>query len=477
MFVGQSVERKGLPVLLRAFEALREHVPARLTLIGSEPEDVEALVLDDRGIAVLGKVDDEAKHAALAAADVLCAPSLGGESFGMVLTEAFAQGKPVVASAIPGYTDVVRDGVDGVLVPRGDATALAQALLDLAYEPGRRATLAASAAERAERYAWPQVAREVLNAYEDAIAVPAPATRAASRRRVVRRTARRRAPAQPGAPPAEHRAAEAQARATVARAAAQGRVRAGGPRRHRAQRARARAHRDPPDRRSRCSHSSPAWVLVALALMCFSMVLRSVAWHAILKAALPGVRVRFIDALQGTSIGVLMSATLPARLGEPARAMVVSRRVGRPRERVPVVLGTMVSQTLLNLVALFILGIVMFSTVHYFDGHHAALFAFAIAPLVILLLVIAAPALLRSGLPSRSKRVSDVPAQDARRDDAGARRPARVPQPAPRRDGDASPSSRRGACSGCRASCCWSRSASTARRASARRRRCCSPST
>jgi phosphatidylinositol alpha-mannosyltransferase len=154
-------------------------------------------------------------------------------------------------------------------------------------------------------------------------------------------------------------------------------------------------------------HSSPAWVLVALALMCFSMVLRSVGWHAILKAALPGVRVRFIDALQGTSIGVLMSATLPARLGEPARAMVVSRRVGRPRERVPVVLGTMISQTLLNLVALFILGIVMFSTVHYFDGHHAALFAFAIAPLVILLFVIAAPALLRSGLPSRSKRVSD----------------------------------------------------------------------
>ena len=60
--------------------------------------------------------------------------------------------------------------------------------------------------------------------------------------------------------------------------------------------------------------------------------------------------------MQGTSIGVLMSATLPARLGEPSRALIVARRLGRPRERLPVVLGTLVSQTLLNVVALVILG-------------------------------------------------------------------------------------------------------------------------
>ena len=68
----------------------------------------------------------------MAAADVLCAPSLGGESFGMVLTEAFAAGTPAVASDIAGYRDVLRDGRDGVLVPRGDATALAETL----REPG-----------------------------------------------------------------------------------------------------------------------------------------------------------------------------------------------------------------------------------------------------------------------------------------------------------------------------------------------------
>ena len=72
-------------------------------------------------------------------ADVLCAPSLGAESFGMVLTEAFAAGTPVVASDIAGYRDVVRDGVDGVLVPVGDAQALAEALRDLYEEPERRA--------------------------------------------------------------------------------------------------------------------------------------------------------------------------------------------------------------------------------------------------------------------------------------------------------------------------------------------------
>ncbi len=405
VFIGQAVARKGLPVLLRAFEALREHVPARLTLIGAEREDVDALVVDSSGIEVLGKVDDATKEAALAAADVLCAPSLGGESFGMVLTEAFAQGKPVVASAIPGYTDVVRDGVDGVLVPRSDATALAQALLDLAYEPGRRAALAASAAQRAERYAWPQVAREVLNSYEDAIATPAPAT--AVRRAAVsfgllpadgrpRNPARRLPSIEPPKPKPERRLRTTVRRGAVGLAALVG-----------VGLSAAALQSIGIDKIGKTLlASSPTWVLVALALMCFSMVLRALGWHAILRAALPGVRVRRRDAFQGTCIGVLMSATLPARLGEPSRALVVSRRLGRARERFPVVLGTLISQTLLNLVALLILGAVMFSTVHYFDGHHAALFAFAIAPLVLLLLVLATPALLRSGLPSRSRRVS-----------------------------------------------------------------------
>src|ERR687887_1042 len=141
-FVGQAVERKGLPVLLRAFEALRDHVAVELIVVGADPEEVDPLLLDGgEGVTVLGKVADEEKRAALARSDVLVAPSLGGESFGMVLTEGFAAGTPVVASDIPGYRDVVRDGVDGVLFPRGDATALAQTLRDLAVDPDRRATM------------------------------------------------------------------------------------------------------------------------------------------------------------------------------------------------------------------------------------------------------------------------------------------------------------------------------------------------
>ena len=121
------------------------------------------------------------------------------------------------------------------------------------------------------------------------------------------------------------------------------------------------------------------------------------------------------DSLQGTFIGVLMSSTLPARLGEPARALVVARRTGRPRENLPVVLGTVVSQTLLNILALVILGAVMFSSVDIFSGHQSALLAVAIAPVVLLLLVLAAPLLLRHGaVGSRSRRVAQVVSQARR---------------------------------------------------------------
>ena len=124
--------------------------------------------------------DDERKHAALARADVLCAPSLGGESFGMVLTEAFAAGTPVVASDIAGYRDVVRDGVDGMLcTARRRHRAGRGAAGPLATSPSAGCRWRAAARQRAERFAWPRVAAEVLEAYEDAQAMPAARGRAA----------------------------------------------------------------------------------------------------------------------------------------------------------------------------------------------------------------------------------------------------------------------------------------------------------
>ena len=158
-------------------------------------------------------------------------------------------------------------------------------------------------------------------------------------------------------------------------------------------------------------NSSPTFVLLGLGVMCSSMVLRAVSWHAILRAALPRARVRLSDAMQGTFIGVLMSSTLPARLGEPSRALVVARRTGHPRENLPVVLGTLVSQTLLNIVALAFLGAVMFSSVDLFSGQQNALVFAAIAPAILLIVVLVAPLLLHvgaRGVGGRFDRLNDL---------------------------------------------------------------------
>src|SRR5438128_1181416 len=301
LFIGLAVERKGLPVLLRAFEALREHAPATLTLVGPCPEEVAHMMLDDHGVRALGKVSEQRKLEELGRADVLCAPSLGGESFGMVLTEAFASATPVLASDIPGYRDVVRDGVDGELVPAGDALALAESLMRLALDPARRERMASAARERAERFAWPHVAREVHDCYERAISVADPARRPA--------------------------------------------------------------------------HSA---------------LLRGALRHGLLPAdGLPRVPAQ----------------RLPARLGEPSRALIVARRLGRARETLPVVLGTMVSQTLLNLLALGILGGVTLSRISVLGGDHHALLLFALAPLAALAALLVAPVLIPPAAVSRSRRL------------------------------------------------------------------------
>ena len=395
VFIGQSVERKGLPLLLRAFEALREHIPTELTVIGPSLEELEPLMMDGRGIRALGKVDEAEKRRELAQADVLCAPSLGGESFGMVLTEAFAAGTAVVASDIAGYRDVVRDGVDGVLVPRGDAQALAETLRELYHEPDRIVALGEAAAADVERFAWPRVAAEVMEVYKDAIATPAPV--GALQRAAVRVGARaadlkprvpaRRLPSLEPALTGARRPAMALARRGALVAVSLG----GAVLALLALQKIGIAHIA-----SALLNSSPAFVLLGLAIMCASMVLRAFSWYAILRAALPHARVRLSDAMQGTFIGVLMSSTLPARLGEPSRALVVARRTGRPRENLPVVLGTLVSPTLLNIVALAILGAVMFSSVNLFNGHQNALLFAAIAPLTLLVLVLLAPVVLRA---------------------------------------------------------------------------------
>jgi phosphatidyl-myo-inositol alpha-mannosyltransferase len=409
LFIGQAVERKGLPVLLRAFEALREHVPATLTLVGAGREEVAHMMLDDRGVHAIGKVSEKRKREELTSADVLCAPSLHGESFGMVLTEAFAAATPVIASDIPGYRDVVRDGIDGLLVAPGDALGLAESLRRLALDKRMRETMASAARERAERFAWPHIASEVLDSYDAARAIGSPVTRVgrfAVHHGFAPRDLKSRVPAE------RLPSLEARPRADAGTSR--------GARRRRSARRLALltsslaglalallALSDIGVARVAASllASKPGLVAAGLAVMCAAMFARALAWHAILSAAPTWRRAKRRDAMQGTFIGVLMSATLPARLGESSRALIVARRIGRARDTLPVVLGTMVSQTLLNLVALALLGVAVFSGVNLLGGHHQALVAVELGPLCVLALVLLAPALLPRAAVSGSRRL------------------------------------------------------------------------
>src|ERR1700726_860038 len=105
-------------------------------------------------------------------------------------------------------------------------------------------------------------------------------------------------------------------------------------------------------------------IAAALALMGTSLLLRAVSWYAALRAALPHTRVPFGAVVRATMIGVMGSAVFPGRIGEPSRVIVLSRRLEGPNRRlIPVVAGTVFSQTLINLLALAVLAGVTFSSV------------------------------------------------------------------------------------------------------------------
>ncbi|MGH3871228.1 MAG: glycosyltransferase family 4 protein [Pseudonocardiaceae bacterium] len=174
-FVGRFDEpRKGMSVLLAALRSLAKTRPGlRLLVVG----DGDAAALRRTAgpelaarIRVLSGLGDDGKAAVLASVDVLCVPALGGESFGIVLTEAMAAGAPVVASDLDAFRLVLDGGRAGVLVPAGVPAALSEALGDLLDDPGRRAALAAAGRRRVAMWDWPVVARRVVQVYETAVA-------------------------------------------------------------------------------------------------------------------------------------------------------------------------------------------------------------------------------------------------------------------------------------------------------------------
>ncbi|PXY23705.1 alpha-(1-2)-phosphatidylinositol mannosyltransferase [Prauserella sp. PE36] len=174
-FVGRYTEpRKGMAVLLGALRLLVPELPGlRLLVVGRGDADTlrrEAGPELARRIDVLGQVDDATKARALRSVDVYCAPNTGGESFGMILTEAMAAGTPVVASDLDSFRRVLDDGRAGLLTPTGDPAGLAAALREVLADAQRRARLSAAATERVAMFDWQTVVKQVLRVYEAAIA-------------------------------------------------------------------------------------------------------------------------------------------------------------------------------------------------------------------------------------------------------------------------------------------------------------------
>jgi phosphatidylinositol alpha-mannosyltransferase len=180
LFVGRQEVRKGLPVMLRAWPEIHRRTGARLRVIGADPLAVRLLMARQRipetGIDVLGFLSQEDLTQELLSAKALAAPSLGGESFGMVLTRAFACATPVVASDIEGYREVMTPET-GLSIPAGDPSALTGALADLLVDEDRRCRFGAAARRVAEeRYSWDEIGRRLLHVYERVLGrVPAAA--------------------------------------------------------------------------------------------------------------------------------------------------------------------------------------------------------------------------------------------------------------------------------------------------------------
>lgn len=174
-FVGRFAEpRKGMAVLLAAVELL---IPSRpdLQLLVAGAGDPDEL-MDAAGprlaphLRLLGQVSNADKASMLSSVDIYCAPNTGGESFGMILTEAMAAGAAVVASDLDAFRRVLDDGRCGVLFPVGDAVALAAALADTLDRPEPRAAMVARASVAVRQYDWAVVTDQILQVYDTVIA-------------------------------------------------------------------------------------------------------------------------------------------------------------------------------------------------------------------------------------------------------------------------------------------------------------------
>jgi len=166
LFLGRHEPRKGLDVLLAALPSLPADVRVWVAGDGPQTEELRPASASDDRVEWLGRIDDHEKARRLRGADVLCAPSLRGESFGVVLLEAMAAGTAIVASDLEGYRNVARPGVDALLVPPGDVDGLAAALRRALTDATLTAELVESGAARAATFSMERLAERYLTLYE-----------------------------------------------------------------------------------------------------------------------------------------------------------------------------------------------------------------------------------------------------------------------------------------------------------------------
>jgi phosphatidylinositol alpha-mannosyltransferase len=164
-FLGRHEERKGLDVLLEAMRLLPDEVTLWVAGTGPDTERLRQSAAGDARVQWLGRLTDADKIARLKAATVFCAPSLHGESFGVVLIEAMAAGTAIVASGLDGYRNVATDDVDAVLVEPGDASQLATALKRALYDDELRARLTAAGQRRADEFSMRTLAEHYAQHY------------------------------------------------------------------------------------------------------------------------------------------------------------------------------------------------------------------------------------------------------------------------------------------------------------------------
>lgn len=167
-FLSRHEARKGLDVLLAALAHLPRDVRIWVASDGPETRRLQSEVAGDPRVEWLGRLTEEEKAQRLRGADVLCAPSLRGESFGMVLLEGMAARTPIVASDLPGYRNVARHAREALLVPPGDPEALGHALTRVLTESSTAATLVVGGEARAATFSMDRLAERYVSLYETA---------------------------------------------------------------------------------------------------------------------------------------------------------------------------------------------------------------------------------------------------------------------------------------------------------------------